>query len=92
MLNRVPEGTRELFSAVLTRKYACDKAVVGLLRACTLGNSPSALRSNLLEQHSEEWLRQELLYLSVCQRHKKGLLGQEEYAQSVPFPSFSTQK
>ena len=88
MLDRVPEGTRELFPAVLTRKYACDRAVVGLLRARTLGNSPSALRNNLLEQHSEEWMRQELLYLSVCQRHKKGLLGREEYAESVPFPSF----
>ena len=27
------------FPAVLTRKYGCDMAVVGLLRARTLGNS-----------------------------------------------------
>ena len=88
MVDMVPEGTREIFPAVLTRKYACDRAVVGLMKARTLGNSSTALRNNLLEQHSDEWLRQELLYLSCCQRHKRGLVGQQEYAKSDPFPPF----
>ena len=51
---------RSRFSAVLTRKYGCDMAVVGLLRARTLGNTSTALCHNLLEVHSEEWMRKQL--------------------------------
>ena len=73
MLNQLSDGIRARFPVVLTHKYACDQAVVTLLRARTLGNSPSALKGSLQEVHSEEWLRKQLCYLSECQRHRKGL-------------------
>jgi hypothetical protein len=47
-------------------KNACDEAVLTLLSARTLGNSPGALRNNLHELHSEDWLRRQLRYLSDC--------------------------
>lgn len=70
MLKQLPSALRARFPAVLTRKYACDLAVVTLFRARTLGNSPTALRNNLLEVHSEEWLRRQLSYLGDCAHHK----------------------
>ena len=39
MLQQLTVDVRSCFPAVLTRKYGCDVAVVGLLRARTLGNS-----------------------------------------------------
>ena len=56
MLEQLTDGVKATFPVVLTRKYACDVAVMSLLRARTLGNSPSALRNNLHELHSEEHL------------------------------------
>lgn len=46
MLDQLSNGVRAHFPAVLTHKYARDKAIVSLLRACTLGNSPSTLQDN----------------------------------------------
>ena len=43
--------------AFLTRKYGCDMAVAGLLRARMLGNTATALSHNVHEVHSEEWMR-----------------------------------
>ena len=63
ILNQLPCSLRAHFPAVLTWKYACDQAVVTLFCARTLGNSPTALRNNLMEVHSEEWLRKQLVYL-----------------------------
>ena len=48
------------FPIVLTHKYACGMAVVVLLRARTAGNSFTAVRNNLHEVHSEEWLKGQL--------------------------------
>ena len=59
-----------LFPAILTHKYACDVAVVSLLRGRTLGNSPTALRNAILEIHSEEWMRKQLRYLDDWQRYR----------------------
>lgn len=70
ILNQLPCSLRAHFPAVLTRKYACDQAVVTLFRARTLGNSPTALRNNLMEVHSEEWLRKQLVYLGDCAHHR----------------------
>ncbi len=56
MLNQLAEGVRIQFPIVLTYRYACDISIVSLLRARTLGNSPSTLCNNLLEVHTEEWL------------------------------------
>ena len=73
ILQQLGDGPRAQFPAVLTRKYACDRAVVSFLRARTLGNSPTALCHNIHEAHSQEWMSQQLLYLSNCQleRQKK---------------------
>ena len=94
MLDQLTEGVRACFPVILTRKYACDRAVVTLLRARTLGNSPTALRHNLQELHSEEWLRRQLRYLADCERHRTGLQRfnqpPTEYAAAAPFPAFPT--
>ena len=70
MLQQLTVDVRSRFPAVLTRKYGCDMAVVGLLRARTLGNSPTALCHNLHEVHSEEWMRKQLSYLGDCEHHR----------------------
>ena len=57
MLQQLTVDVRSRFPAVLTRKYGCDVAIVGLLCARTLGNSSTALRLNVHEVHSEEWMR-----------------------------------
>lgn len=93
MLNQLSAGVRAQFPAVLTHKYACDVAVVSLLRGRTLGNSPTALRNSLCELHSEEWLRKQVSYLSECQRHQSGLKGfiqqqNPQYEEVPPFPAF----
>ena len=57
MLQQLTVDVCSHFPAVLTRKYGCDIAVVGLLRALTLDSTPTALCHNLREVHSEEWMR-----------------------------------
>ena len=94
--NQLPDGVRTRFPVVLTYKYACNRAVVSLLRARTLGNSPTALRQNIFEVHSEEWLLKQLMYLSDCARHKKGRqnlgLLPPEYPEAPLFQRFPTAK
>ena len=70
ILNQLTESRLGLFPAILTRKYACDVAVVSLLRGRTLGNSPTALRNAIMEVHSEEWMRKQLRYLDDWQRYR----------------------
>ena len=80
----------------MTRKYACDQSVIALLHSHTLGNSPTALRNTLHEIHSEEWLRNQLAYLTRCQRNKNSYqslhLPVPEYQKPLPFPPFPTSK
>ena len=96
MLGQLADGVRVQFPVTLTYRYACDIAIVSLLRARTLGNSPSALCNNLLEVHSEEWLRRQLGYLSDCVRHRAGLVRMgvtpPEYEEVGSFPKFPTAK
>ena len=73
----LPDGVRLKFTVILTYKYACDTAVISLLRSRTLGNSPSALQNTICELHnticelhSEEWMRKCVSYLSACKRHQ----------------------
>ena len=40
ILDQLPSGVRQKFPVILTYKYACDSAVMSLLRSRTLGNSP----------------------------------------------------
>ena len=74
ILDLLPSGVRYKFPVVLTYKYACDVAVISLLRSRTLGNSPSALQNNICELHSEEWMRRCADYLSACKQHKAAAL------------------
>ena len=54
ILYLLPDGVQGVFQVVMTYKYACDWAVIYLLRSRTLGNSPSALQNTIRELHSEE--------------------------------------
>ena len=49
MLALLADGVCARFPALLTRKYAADRSVVSLLRSRTLGNTPTAIRNNILE-------------------------------------------
>ena len=70
ILDQLPSGVRHRFPVILTYKYACDSAVMSLLRSRTLGNSPGALQNSICELHSEEWMRKCIAYLSACKQHK----------------------
>jgi hypothetical protein len=89
LLCQLSDGRRSLFPVLLTRKYACDQVVVSLLKSRTLGNSTTALHHNLLELHSEEWLRRALQYLDDCNNHRLGRQSQGlaplDYAEAPPF-------
>lgn len=75
ILNQLTESRLAQFPAILTRKCACDKAVVSLLRGRTLGNSSNALRNALLELHSEEWMQKQHRYLEDCRWYWEGMVG-----------------
>ena len=70
MLSQLTDSIRGQFLVILIRKYACDVSVMTLLRSQTLGNSSTALRNEVLEVHSTEWLKKHLSYLSDCKCHK----------------------
>lgn len=74
-MDQLPDDLRIRFPVVLTRKFACDKAVVSLMHARTAGNSPTALCGDIHQLHSEEWMQRTVTYLSDCPRHKKMLAG-----------------
>ena len=96
ILNQLATGVRARFPVLVTCKYACDQSVIALLHSRTLGNSPTALRNTLHEIHSEEWLRNQLAYLTRCQRNKNSYqslhLPVPEYQKPLPFPPFPTSK
>ena len=73
ILDQLPEGVRARFPVVLTRKYACDSGVISFLHARTLGNSPTAMRHNLQELHSESYLRRVVQYLHDSDRYRSQL-------------------
>ena len=90
---QLPDCVRARFPAILTYKCACDMALVSLLRARTMGNSPTALCMNILEVHSEEWLKKQLMYLGDCARSKSRQdlgLPRTEYPEAPAFPFFPT--
>ena len=92
MLDQLTDGMKASFPCVLTHKYACDEAVVTLMRAHTLGNSSTALQHNLQELHSEDWLRRQPRYLTDCEQHRRGRvafnLEVPQYQPPSPFPKF----
>ena len=77
-MNQLVDAKRAHFPAVLTYKKACDRSVITILRGRILGNSSSALRNGILEIHSEEWLRKNLIYLNDCKAHRL-LIGMSTY-------------
>ncbi|XP_028451543.1 uncharacterized protein LOC114566902 [Perca flavescens] len=68
ILEQLDIAHREEFPAVLTYKLSCDRAVIGLMKERTLGNSASRLRASLVEQHTKEWMARSMLYLSVLRK------------------------
>ena len=61
---------RVMFPALLTSQYACDVAVVSLLKSWTFGNSSNSLKNTILEMHSEYWVKRNMDYLSDYQKHQ----------------------
>ena len=54
LLHQLTEYRLALIPVNLTQKYACDAAVVSLLRGQTLGNNSTTLQNVIVEIHSEE--------------------------------------
>lgn len=71
LLDQLSYEVRVLFPAVLTYKYACDVALLSLLRSRSLGNSCTSIQKKINELHCEEWMRKTIAYLSSCKRHKE---------------------
>lgn len=67
LLGQLPDAYQVRFPVILTRKYACDKAVVHLMRARTLGSSPSAVCHDVHEMQTEDWMRRTISYLTDCE-------------------------
>jgi len=63
------------FPAIITKKYTCDMAVIDVaMRGRTLGNSSTALWDRILEQHTEEWMKKQLVYYGECQLYRFAIL------------------
>lgn len=96
LMEQIPNHLFIRFPAVVTRKYACDKSVVSLMRSRTLGNSPTALCNSIRERHTEEWMSRSVAYLSDCERDKKGRqnlkLAAIDYAKPPEFNQIPTAK
>ena len=71
LTEQLPDALKFQFPTVLKRKFATDKSVVAMMRARTLGNSPTATCNDISELHSEEWMQSTVMYLSDCDRHKR---------------------
>ena len=97
-MDELPYGVRAKFPAVLTYKYACDQAVVSMLRSRTLGNSPTALQNKFVELHSEEWIRKQAMYLHDCLLQENGLrmlrqpIPVYENSGGLPIPNWLARK
>ena len=50
-------ATKTCFYSCLFCRLCCDKKLLAQMRGRTLGNSVSRLRSYLVEQHTEAWIR-----------------------------------
>ena len=76
ILNQLDFGHKLLFPAVLTHKATCDRKVATMLQGGHWRIPPITC---VWELHSEQWIRQVILYLSDCKHHKektsKGIAG-----------------
>ncbi|CAL8240335.1 unnamed protein product [Merluccius merluccius] len=66
ILDQLDLAHKQEFRLILTKRYACDMRVIRFLRERTLGNSPTRLVRQLMENHSEEWLKRLSRYLGAC--------------------------
>ena len=64
------DDVRAQFPVIVTLKYACDVSVAMLLKGRILGNSSTSLRNRIMEVHSEEWLKQNMVFMTHCCRHR----------------------
>lgn len=95
IIQQLDIAKQRAFPCILTAKKACDLKVVKLLRERGLGNSCSQVHKILTEQHSEEWLSKNLLYLTNCQSIQEassaGLIQPvafDEPPKMLPVPQF----
>ena len=70
MLAQLTDDVRAKFPVIVTEQYACDATVAVLLRGRTLGNSPTTLRNVIMEVHSEEWLKRNMVFMTHCCHHR----------------------
>ncbi|XP_062605045.1 uncharacterized protein LOC134266846 [Saccostrea cucullata] len=70
VLDQLDNATRSTFPCILTLKNTCDLKVVRLMRQRGLGNSSSAVRKQVREQHGESYLIKLQMYLSNCREFK----------------------
>ena len=73
ILAQLDKSYRDLFLAIVTRKYVCDIMIIGELRSRTTGNSPTVLRNVLLEKHTRNWLIKQRWYMTDCFLLKYGV-------------------
>ena len=85
LVDQVDLAHRTHFRVILTYKRAFDVEVVRLLRDRGLGNSPSRLYRQLLEQHDEEWLARQCRYL-------QDMVGFRKMARNLPLPPLPPQR
>ena len=87
---QLPHYLRAKLPAVLTYMYACDKAVISLLRSRTAGNSSHALKNCLFESHTEEWINKSNEFFAECDRYTQAhrMVGSSETISFKPFPLF----
>ena len=71
IMNQLPDDLKTRFPAVLTYKCALDKALVVQMRGRTVGNTPSAMRNMVHENHTQRYCEKTLQYLADCRAHQE---------------------
>ena len=87
LLEQLPSYIADNYPILHTYRYALDKEVVVHMRSRTLGNSITALRNVLYEQHSENHLRSCNIYLGQVERYNRYKLPYTFHEPSPP-PKF----
>ena len=85
LIAQLPDALQGRYPVLTSHRSAIDRAVLGLLRSRTLGNSPTVLRNTIAELHPEDFCLRVQSYLADCWRHqwvgegsgKGGMVGEE---------------
>ena len=75
---------QQIFPAVLTYRYGCDKEVVEMMRSRGLGNSTTQIQRRLVEMHFNHWMRKSLLFLADWQAYGKASLSSLAAPETPP--------